>query len=86
MKRRKFITQSSLLGTAAAISPAGFLQAQSCDGPVLADLIITSARVYTMDESRPLAESVALMGNRILAVGSNDDLRSLEGRYTDKFG
>jgi predicted amidohydrolase YtcJ len=82
VKRRNFIARSSLLGTAAAISPAGILQAQTCEGPVRADLIINRARVYTMDESRPLAESVALMGNRILAVGSNDDLRSLEGPGT----
>ena len=72
MKRRKFIAQSSLLGTAAALSPAGFLEAQSSGGPVRADLIIKSARVYTMDGSRPLAESVAVMGSRILAVGMND--------------
>ena len=82
MKRRKFITQSSLLGTAVVVSPAGFLQAQSSEGPVRADLIIKSAGVYTMDEKRPLAESVAVMGNRILAVGSDDDLKSLEGPGT----
>ena len=82
MKRRKFIAQSSLLGTAAALSPAGFLEAQSSGGPVRANLIIKSARVYTMDGSRPLAESVAVMGSRILAVGMNDELGFLEGPGT----
>jgi predicted amidohydrolase YtcJ len=82
MKRRNFITQSSLLGTAAALSPAGLVQAQSGKGPVRADLIIKSAHVYTMDGARPLAESVAVMDNRILAVGSDDELNSLAGPGT----
>ena len=35
-----------------------------------ADLIVTNARVLTMDEARPRAEAVALAGGRILAVGT----------------
>ena len=82
MKRRKFIGQSSLLGGAAAFSPVTLLQAQPNNGVVRADLIIKNARIYTMDENYPLAESVAVTGNRILAVGSNDDLEPLAGLNT----
>ena len=82
MKRRNFISQSSLLGTAAVLSPLGSLQAQTGGGPVYADLLIKSAQVYTMDGTRPLAEAVAVRGDRILAVGSNQDLSSLEGPRT----
>jgi predicted amidohydrolase YtcJ len=82
MKRRKFISQSGLLGAAATLSPVACLQAQSGTGPVFADLIIKSARIYTMDGTRPLAEAVAVSGDRILAVGSNQDLQSLEGPGT----
>ena len=82
MKRRKFIRQSSLLGGAAAFTPVAALHARSNTGSVHADLIIKSARIYTMDDSLPLAESVAVTGNRILAVGSNNELEALAGPNT----
>jgi predicted amidohydrolase YtcJ len=82
MKRRNFITGPGLLGAGAVLSPAAFLHAASVNGPVHADLIIKSARVYTMDGGRPLAESVATLGSRIIATGSNNDLKSLEGPGT----
>jgi predicted amidohydrolase YtcJ len=37
-----------------------------------ADLILTNARVYTVDAARPRAEAVAIAGERILAVGSTE--------------
>ena len=80
MKRRKFISQSGLIGAAAALSPMA--NAQSIHGSVHADMLIKSARVYTMDGTQPLVESVAILGNRFLAVGSNTDLKSLEGPNT----
>jgi len=82
MKRRNFIAGSSLAGAGAALSPAAFLHAAGSKGSLQADLILKSARVYTMDGSRPLAEAVAVLGNRILAVGSNNDLKPLEGPGT----
>ncbi len=42
-----------------------------------ADLIVTNARVLTMDPDRPRAEAVAVGGNRILLVGSAVDAMSL---------
>ena len=82
MKRRNFISQSSLIGTAAVLSPAAALAAPTGTVGVHADLIIKSARIYTMDGTRPLAEAVAAMGDRILAVGSNNDIKVLEGPNT----
>jgi predicted amidohydrolase YtcJ len=82
MKRRKFITGSSLAGAGVALSPVSLLQAANGTGPVQADLLIKSARVYTIDGTRPLAEAVAVLGNRIIAVGSNEDLKSLAGPGT----
>jgi predicted amidohydrolase YtcJ len=38
-----------------------------------ADLIITHAKVWTVDKSQPTAEAVAVLGDRIVAVGSNAD-------------
>ncbi|MCA1635442.1 MAG: amidohydrolase [Acidobacteria bacterium] len=47
-----------------------------------ADLVITNANVRTMDRQRPAAEAVAVLGNRIVAVGSNAEIRRLAGSRT----
>jgi len=39
-----------------------------------ADLIIRNAKVWTVDASRPEAEAVAVLGERIVAVGSNQEI------------
>ncbi len=44
-----------------------------------ADLIVTNARVLTMDEDHPRAEAVALAGGRILAVGGTAEVEALAG-------
>lgn len=51
--------------------------------PALApDLLILNAAVRTMDEARPQTEAVAIMGNRIAAVGSTAEIRGLAGAKT----
>lgn len=82
MKRRNFLGSAGLAGAGAALAPSAFLQAANTAGAVKADLLIKSARVYTMVGSRPLAEAVAVLGDRIIAVGSNDELKSLTGPDT----
>ena len=47
-----------------------------------ADILITNARVLTMDPARPRAEAVAIAGNRILRVGSKDDVAGLKAKHT----
>ena len=47
-----------------------------------AEMILTNAKVLTMDESRPRAEAVALAGGRILAVGSRAEVEALAGPAT----
>jgi len=39
-----------------------------------ADLIISDAKIWTGDASKPMAESVAVLGDRIVAVGSNSEV------------
>ena len=46
---------------------------------IQADLIITNGRVLTMDRNNPRAEAVALAGDRILAVGTADQIAALAG-------
>jgi hypothetical protein len=39
-----------------------------------ADLIIRNAKIWTVDSSKPTAEAVAVLGERIVSVGSNRDI------------
>lgn len=47
-----------------------------------ADLIITNAKVWTVDKARPTAQAVAILGDRIVAVGSNADAEAWRGANT----
>jgi predicted amidohydrolase YtcJ len=47
-----------------------------------ADLIITNARVLTMDAGRPRAEAVAIAGEKIAAVGDRRTVGALAGPLT----
>jgi predicted amidohydrolase YtcJ len=47
-----------------------------------ANLIITNARVFTSDESKPRAEAVAIRGNRIVYVGDNAGAESFRNEKT----
>jgi predicted amidohydrolase YtcJ len=42
-----------------------------------ADLIVTNAKVWTVDKAYPTAQAVAVLGDRIIAVGSNADVEVL---------
>ncbi len=41
-----------------------------------ADVIIMNARVFTSDEANPRTEAVAVKGNRIIYVGTNEGAQS----------
>lgn len=47
-----------------------------------ADLIITNAKVWTVDKSLPTAQAVAVLGDRIVAVGSSVDIDAWHGPHT----
>ena len=47
-----------------------------------ADLIITNAKVWTVDRSQPTAEAVAVLHDRIMAVGSKTQIDALRGPDT----
>jgi predicted amidohydrolase YtcJ len=42
-----------------------------------ADLVLVNGVIHTMDRAKPRAEAIAFAGNRVLAVGSNDEMRDL---------
>lgn len=47
-----------------------------------ADLIITNAKIWTVDKSLPGAQAVAVIGDRIVAVGSSTDVEAWRGPHT----
>lgn len=63
----------------AALAPA-LLAAQPATPP--ADLIVTHARVYTADDTRPLVEAFAVRGGRIVFTGSQREAAVLKGAAT----
>jgi predicted amidohydrolase YtcJ len=58
------------------------MNAQSQLNSASPNLIIVNANVRTMDQSRPAAEAIAIYGDRIMAVGSNTEIRKLAGAGT----
>ena len=50
--------------------------------PQSADIIITNAKVFTSDESNPHAEAVAVKGNRIVYVGTNEGVELFKSQST----
>jgi predicted amidohydrolase YtcJ len=47
-----------------------------------ADLILRGGKVVTVDPARPTAEAVAIAGDRIVAVGTSDEIAKLAGPKT----
>src|SRR5262249_8589468 len=47
-----------------------------------ATLIVTNAAVYTVDQQHPKAEAVAVIGDRIVAVGSRAEIDLWRGSQT----
>ena len=61
----------------------GCAQGDSSSKPEnIADTILTNGRVYTVDDDRPWAESIAIKGDRIIAVGSNAEVSGFRGEGT----
>ncbi|HWW00268.1 MAG TPA: amidohydrolase [Candidatus Acidoferrum sp.] len=46
------------------------------------DLVILNASIHTVDDSRPTAEAVAILGNRIVALGATSEIKPLAGPKT----
>ena len=67
------------LSAAAAVLILRVVAAQN--GPA-ADLIVTNARVWTVDSAQPTAEAVAIFRDRIVAVGGNSAINVWRGPRT----
>jgi predicted amidohydrolase YtcJ len=47
-----------------------------------ADLIIVSAKIWTVDKANPNAQAMAVLGDRVVSVGSNADVEAWRGSNT----
>jgi predicted amidohydrolase YtcJ len=65
----------------AIISLVGAL-AEFANAAETADLIVTNAKVYTVDEQRPQAASFAVKGGKFVAVGEDSDMAAYQGEKT----
>ncbi|MFQ5927768.1 MAG: amidohydrolase family protein, partial [Terriglobia bacterium] len=81
MRRRSATCLAGLLwlaGVAAAQQPS------TAPGPAVplepANLVLLNARVWTLDEAQPEAEAVAIRGNRIVKVGTTEEVKELVGK------
>lgn len=80
--RRTFLLRGALGGATASLAPWAALAASPEGRGPQADILIQGARIYTMDSALPQAQAVALRGDRILAVGGDDELEPLRGPGT----
>lgn len=55
----------------------------SCATEPAADLIITNAKVYTVNEAQPLAEAIAVRDGKIVALGTTEEIEKLKGDNTN---
>ncbi len=80
------ISRRRFFGSAAAAASLGVVpggtSAATRDATGHADLIIQGANVLTMDPAIPSATAIAVRGQHILAVGSDDDVSNLKGANT----
>lgn len=59
-----------------------FLIFLSCSQQEYADLILHNAKIVTLDEAAPEVEAIAIKGDRILALGTNAEIKGLANAAT----
>jgi predicted amidohydrolase YtcJ len=54
----------------------------SCSTEPRADLIVTNAKIYTVDEANPVAEAIAVRDGKIIGLGTSSEIEKLKGDKT----
>src|SRR5438045_6196787 len=78
-------TLCRLLAIAIITSLCASLQAASPPSNA-ADTIILNARIYTVNPQQPSAEALAISGEKILAVGTKNEIEKYRGAFTSSIG
>ncbi len=60
----------------------GAIAVFSCNKKPTADLILTNAKVVTLDAQNTIAQAVAIKGDRILAVGADAQINKMQDTHT----
>jgi predicted amidohydrolase YtcJ len=81
--RREFlgVTGAALTGAIGVPWQANPPASQAQD----ADLVVFNAKVYTVDSHFPKVEAFAVKGGRFGAVGSNEEIKGLIGKFTQTY-
>jgi predicted amidohydrolase YtcJ len=80
--KRTIAAGAALLAAALFIATLALYARATSDSKPAADLIITNAKIWTVDPATPTAQAVAVLGDRIVAVGSNADVAAWRGAQT----
>lgn len=75
-------TSHTFTRLAAATALTALPLAAATAAPEKADVILTNARVYTVDTAHPWAEAVAIRAGRIVAVGTAKQVKKAAGKST----
>ena len=78
--RRRFLGSPAALPVGLGLAAGASAQDESATG--YASMIMTGTKVLTMNSDEAIAEAIAIHGDRILAVGSDDDIRSFANAGT----
>ena len=70
----------ALIAVALVVQRTDLVSAQSAAGQ--ADLVLTSGKIITVDERFTIAQAVAVRGDHIVAVGTNQEIARLAGPTT----
>lgn len=73
-----------VLKTVLLLSISIFLIKLSGCGNKMADLVLLNGKIVTVDETMPVVEAIAVKGDRILAVGSSDEIKAFVSSSTKK--
>lgn len=75
---------SSVLALGMALASAWLLQAQQpvANTVLMADTVLTGGKIITVDNKFSIAQAVAIRGDRIMAVGTNQQINALAGPST----
>lgn len=71
-----------VLGSWATVVGWGAAAAAQMPATPLADLVLTNGKIVTVDERFTIAQAVAVKGERIVSVGTNQDILRLAGPNT----
>jgi len=80
MTKKNYLNRTFWLVLAALLSFLSCRPAQ--DDALSADLALINGKIITVDENDSIAEAVAVKGQKIIALGSTDDMKKLIGGNT----